>query len=47
VASTTQTLVPVGGTWITEHSLFGDWRVDVFVDRETTPAATQRFTLIP
>jgi hypothetical protein len=47
VAPSTQTLIPVGGTWITEHSLFGDWRVDVYVDRETTPIASQAFTLLP
>ncbi len=47
VSPSTQTLVPVGGTWITEHSLFGAWRVDVFVDRETTPIVSQAFTLIP
>jgi hypothetical protein len=47
MAPRTQTLVPVGGTWITEHSLFGGWRVDVFVDRETSPIASQAFTLTP
>jgi hypothetical protein len=47
VAPTTQTLLPVGGTWITDHSLFGDWRIDVFVDRETTPIVSQAFTLTP
>ncbi len=47
VAPSTQTLIPVGGTWITEHSLFGDWRVDVYVDRETTPITSQAFTLLP
>jgi hypothetical protein len=47
VAPSTQALIPVGGTWITEHSLFGDWRVDVYVDRETTPIASHAFTLLP
>jgi len=47
VAPNTQTLIPVGGTWITEHSLFGDWRVDVYVDRETTPITSRAFTLLP
>jgi hypothetical protein len=47
MAPRTQTLVPVGGTWITEHSLFGGWRVDVFVDRETSPIVSQAFTLTP
>jgi hypothetical protein len=47
VAPSTQALIPVGGTWITEHSLFGDWRVDVYVDRETTPITSRAFTLLP
>jgi len=47
VAPSTQTLIPVGGTWITEHSLFGGWRVDVYVDRETTPIVSRPFTLTP
>lgn len=47
VAPSTQTLIPVGGTWITEHSLFGAWRVDVYVDRETTPITSHAFTLLP
>jgi hypothetical protein len=47
VAPSTQTLVPVGGTWITQHSLFGAWRVDVYVDRETTPIVSEAFTLTP
>jgi hypothetical protein len=47
IAPRTQTLVPVGGTWITEHSLLGGWRIDVFVDRETSPIVSQAFTLTP
>jgi len=47
VAPSTNALIPVGGTWITEHSLFGDWRVDVYVDRETTPITSHAFTLLP
>ena len=47
VAPSTQALIPVGGTWITEHSLFGDWRVDLYVDRETTPITSHAFTLLP
>ena len=45
VAPTTQSLLPVGGTWITEHSLFGGWRVDLYLDRETSPIASHTFTL--
>ena len=29
--------VPIGGTWITEHGLFGTWTVRVYLDRETVP----------
>jgi hypothetical protein len=29
-----------GGTWITEHSLFGAWRVLVYLDNNATPVAT-------
>jgi hypothetical protein len=47
IALRTQTLVPVGGTWITEHTLYGGWRVDIFVDRETSPIVSQSFTLDP
>ncbi len=47
LAPSTQTLVPVGGTWITDHSLYGIWRIDVYVDRDTTPIATTTFTLTP
>ena len=47
IALRTQTLVPVGGTWITDHALYGGWRVDVFVDRETSPIVSQSFTLDP
>lgn len=38
-----ETLLPVGGTWITEHSLFGAWRVDVYLDGQ--PATTASFVL--
>jgi hypothetical protein len=47
VAPSTQMLLPVGGTWITEHSLFGGWRVDLYLDRETSPIASHAFTLTP
>jgi hypothetical protein len=38
-----ETQLPVGGTWITEHSLFGAWRVDVFLDGK--PATSASFVL--
>jgi hypothetical protein len=47
VAPSTQRLLPVGGTWITEHGLFGNWRVDVYLDRETSPIVSGAFTLTP
>jgi len=37
----------VGGTWITQHSLFGAWRVEVYLDRETMPITTSVFVLTP
>jgi hypothetical protein len=45
VAPVTETLIPVGGTWITSHSLLGDWRVDVYVDLETAPIVSRAFVL--
>jgi hypothetical protein len=47
VAPSTQTLLPVGGTWITQHALLGGWRVDLYLDRETSPIASHGFTLTP
>lgn len=41
------TRVPVGGTWITEHSLFGNWRVVVYLDTNQTPIASGAFALNP
>lgn len=42
-----QTRIPVGGTWITDHSLFGNWRVLVYLDSSQTPIATGAFALNP
>lgn len=42
-----QLRVPIGGTWITEHGLFGTWIVRVYLDREPMPAATAAFILNP
>jgi Type II secretion system protein C len=41
------TRVPVGGTWITDHSLFGSWRVVVYLDTSQTPIASGAFALNP
>ena len=40
-----ETPVRVGGTWITEYQMFGDWTVNVYLDNDTTLVATGRFTL--
>jgi len=32
-----ETRLPVGGTWITEHSLYGPWRFEVYVDQAQVP----------
>lgn len=41
------TRIPVGGTWITDHSLFGSWKVLVYLDSSQTPIATGAFALNP
>jgi hypothetical protein len=40
-----ETRLPVDGTWITEYSLFGRWRVNVYLDQSRVPAATATFVL--
>ena len=32
-----ETRLLVGGTWITEHGLYGPWRFEVYVDQEQVP----------
>lgn len=39
--------LPVGGTWITEHALFGAWRVEVFLDSQQMPITSGVFVLTP
>jgi hypothetical protein len=39
------TVLPVGGTWITEYSLVGDWRIDVYLDAGRTPLTSYTLTL--
>ena len=39
--------LPVGGTWITQHSLFGAWRVEVFLDSQQMPITSGVFVLTP
>lgn len=42
-----ETRLPVGGTWITQHSLFGAWRVEVFLDGGGSPITSGVFVLGP
>ncbi len=42
-----ETRLPVTGTWITQSSLFGAWRVEVFLDGEQMPITTGAFVLAP
>ena len=50
-AQITQSLVEarllVGGTWITQYSLFGAWRVEVFLDGGASPVTSGVFVLNP
>ncbi len=41
------TVMPVGGTWITEYSLVGTWQVHLYLDNARTPVLTQSFMLTP
>ena len=41
------TLLAVGGSWITEYSLFGAWRVEVYLDGQPQPTTTAAFVLNP
>ena len=40
-----ETRVPVAGSWITRHSLEGQWEVKVYLDEAVTPVTTATFTL--
>ncbi len=42
-----ETRLPVTGTWITQNSLFGAWRVDVFLDAGRMPITSGVFLLDP
>lgn len=43
--TTVQTHVPVAGSWITEYSLFGKWRVNVYLDENARPEDSETFVL--
>jgi hypothetical protein len=40
-----ETILPVAGTWITDHSLFGAWTVNVYLDDEQTPYTSASFSV--
>ena len=40
-----ETRLPVSGTWITEYSLHGHWKVNVYLDDAVRPVTTADFTL--
>jgi hypothetical protein len=40
-----ETVLPVAGTWITQHTLLGAWSVQVFLDDGPEPAASASFVI--
>lgn len=46
-SGTVQALLPVGGSWITQHSLYGAWGVEVFLDSARSPSTNGAFVLNP
>ncbi|MFQ5901423.1 MAG: fibronectin type III domain-containing protein [Thermodesulfobacteriota bacterium] len=45
-SSTTVTVkLPVAGTYITQHAIFGQWTVKVYLDNDSEPVATASITL--
>lgn len=43
--TTVETSVPVAGSWITDYSLFGKWRVNVYLDENARPEGSDTFVL--
>ncbi|MFI5339005.1 MAG: hypothetical protein ACHQ7N_04110 [Candidatus Methylomirabilales bacterium] len=41
------TRLPVGGTWITQYSLYGTWHVEVYLDQARTPTVHRTLVLAP
>ncbi len=41
------TRLPLGGTWITQYSLYGTWRVEVYLDQARTPTVQRTLVLAP
>ncbi len=46
-STATETRLPIGGTWITAHALWGSWTVKVFVDGQAGAAGSATFVLTP
>jgi hypothetical protein len=44
-AKLVETMLPVAGTWITDHSLFGQWTVNVYLDDAQTPFTSASFSV--
>lgn len=42
-----ETILPVAGTWITDHSLFGAWTVNVYLDDDTATSRDASFVVNP
>ena len=42
-----ETELQVNGSWITQHALFGSWRVELYLDDGRTPIASEVFVLTP
>ncbi len=42
-----ETRLPVGGTWITQYSLYGTWHVEVYLDQAQTPTVQRTLVLAP
>jgi hypothetical protein len=45
VGALAETRVPVNGSWITRHGLYGSWCVEVFIDQESAPVVSSRLVI--
>jgi len=45
VGAPAETRVPVNGSWITRHGLYGSWCVEVFIDQESAPVVSSRLVI--
>jgi hypothetical protein len=39
--------IGLAGTWIGDHGMTGDWRLEVFLDGASVPSVSSVFTLVP